>query len=176
MATEIRFQAKAWNSLRRHLLQSREEQVGFAFCSYATRPGRSIFTVRDSYLASPTDFDIQSTYHITLTDDALAKLIKSASDAKACLVEFHSHPLPDGDVEFSPSDLAGLKDLVPYIRWRLKGQPYAAVVVGPNGIDALAWTLPGTQATSVDGIWAGRRRITPTHLTIDGMERIHGHI
>jgi len=55
---------------------------------------------------------------------------------------------------FSPSDIAGFREFVPHIHWRLKGKPYGAVVVAPASIDAALWeenALRLPLALNVDG-------------------------
>lgn len=58
---------------------------------------------------------------------------------RATLVEAHSHG-PRGVPTFSGSDWTGFSEWVPHVRWRLRGAPYAAIVVAAAGtLDAIAW-------------------------------------
>ena len=84
------------------------------------------------------DFVIQTSFHIELTDAVRARVIKRAHDLGATLVEMHSH-LGKWPAQFSLSDIAGFHEWVPHVRWRLKGKPYAALVVTRKGFDGLAW-------------------------------------
>ena len=93
-----------------------------------------------------------------LDDDVRAGVIKRAHNLNACLIEFHTHPMPGGAC-FSPSDIKGLKELAPQLLWRLKKRPYVAVVVAPDGLDALAWTSEGVR--QVDGILVDARPLLP---------------
>jgi len=81
---------------------------------------------------------IQTSYHIELADVVRARVIKRAHDLGATLIEMHSH-LGKWPAQFSPSDIAGFHEWVPHVRWRLKGKPYAALVVTRRGFDGLAW-------------------------------------
>jgi hypothetical protein len=92
-------------------------------------------------------------------------LIKRAHDLGTCLVEFHSH-LGHGPAAFSWSDVTGLADFVPHVRWRLKGRPYAAVVVTKNSFDALAWVTPSPDPDSLEGILVGHDLKRPTNRSL----------
>src|SRR5207249_9382808 len=104
---------------------------------------------------------------VELTDEARARIIKTAWDTGTSPVEFHSHPGDYCGAMFSPIDMYGFSEYVPHCRWRLRGRPYLAVVVSPAGMDALAWT--GGDGTSV-GLEAirpdGAPPIVPTNQTI----------
>ncbi len=130
MKVHLEIVASHWTPLERHLSQEGMQQAGFLFCDFRNNDGINRFVSKDFYLAKVEDFDHQSDCHITLTDELLARLIKCAWDSGTSIVEFHSHPKAIHNVSFSPSDRAGLQDIVAYITWRLKGRPYAAVVVG----------------------------------------------
>lgn len=86
----------------------------------------------------PTDFVTRSEYHLQLSDEARASVIKRAHDLNASLVEFHSH-LGSWPAQFSSSDFEGFDEFVPHVLWRLKQRPYIAVVVAQSGFDGLVW-------------------------------------
>ena len=87
-----------------------------------------------------------------------------AWDKKLALGEFHSHPGGLWRAQFSASDIYGLDEFVPHVRWRLRGQPYFAIVVAPSDFDALIWRTP--QAEALKEFQVGDRVLTPTGLTI----------
>jgi hypothetical protein len=70
-------------------------------------------------------------------------------------VEAHTHV--DGDPAcLSPTDVTGLSEWVPHLRWRLRGTPYAALVLAETTIDGVGWSgaSNGPQAVAaleVDG-------------------------
>lgn len=128
--------------LRAHLLhfeKNEDEQVAFLFSE--PYEGDGCLRLKDIYLVPPEQFDFQSGYHVSLTDEARKYLIQRAWADNACLVEAHSHPGP-GQVYFSGSDLRGFEDWVPHLWWRLKRRPYAAMVFGYESFDAVAWSRP----------------------------------
>ncbi len=123
------------------------EQAAFLF----GRVEGDTLSVVDARLLLRGDFVIQSRYHIELTDEARAGAIKKAHDLGAALIEAHCHPF-DGGAEFSWSDEAGLRELVPHVLWRLPDRPYLALVIAPDAFDGLAWAERGAPPTTINGI------------------------
>jgi hypothetical protein len=154
-----------------HLLQNDTEQVAIVFAAVESKDDATVFSAKDAYLATAADFEIHSEFHVELTDEARARIIKTAWDTGTSPVEFHSHPGDYRGAKFSPSDMYGFSDYVPHCRWRLRGRPYLAVVVTPAGMDALAWTDAGGEPVSVDAIRpAGGTEIVPTNQTIESLK------
>jgi hypothetical protein len=176
MTIEVRLTSEEWILLRQHLFQNSKEHAAFAFCKLARGDDGVALVSEDLYLAVRSDFELQLEYHITLSDETLARLIKKAWDHDHCIVEFHSHPKSPGGVSFSPSDLDGLADVVPYIGWRLRGRPYAAVVVGLKEIDALAWVDDFTVPQRLDVVRVGNDKLLPSQITISELEGDYGEI
>jgi hypothetical protein len=163
-SANIAISARSWERLRRHLLGSDVEEVAIAYSEF--RSGSpSEFVVRTLELMAESDFERRSQFHVSLTDDALARVIKRAWDLRLSIVELHSHPGTD-EAAFSPSDLAGLRDLVPHIWWRLRGAPYAAIVVTTAEIDALAWTASAEHAEPIEAVVAGKTILRPSGRTL----------
>ncbi len=122
------------------------------------------------YAVDPSGFSFRSLYHFELSDKTRAYVIKRAHDLGASIIEFHSHPYPY-DAVFSWSDLSGFEEFVPHVWWRLKGKPYAAVVVAPSNIDALIWYNGPNTPEQVNEIVIGDRSIKPTRLTMNRRRR-----
>jgi hypothetical protein len=154
-----------------HLLQNDTEQVAMVFAAVEAKDDTAVFIAKDAYLATADDFEIHSEFHVELTDEARARIIKRAWDTGTSPVEFHSHPGDWRGAKFSPSDMYGFSEYVPHCRWRLRGRPYLAVVVTPVGMDALAWTGAGGEPVSLDAIRpAGGTEISPTNQTIESLK------
>lgn len=154
-----------------HLLQNDTEQVAIVFAAVESKDNATVFSAKDAYLATAADFEIHSEFHVELTDEARARIIKTAWDTGTSPVEFHSHPGDYRGAKFSPSDMYGFSDYVPHCRWRLRGRPYLAVVVTPAGMDALAWTDAGGEPVGLDAIRpASGAVIRPTNQTIEGLK------
>jgi hypothetical protein len=157
-----------------HLLQNDVEQVAIVFAAVDAQADAIVFRTKEVYLATPDDFEIHSGYHIELTDEARARIIKQAWDTGTTPVEFHSHPGDAGDLwpaMFSASDMYGFSDYVPHCRWRLRGRPYLAVVVSNNGFDALVWAGTDNEPAALYAIREpGSAPIMPTNRSIDSLK------
>jgi len=163
--------ARVFNSMRRHLLprSTRNEQAGFVFAR-TTRAALSLtFDFVEWLPLGARHFNHQSPNHLELRDEARAEVIKHAHDLSCSLIEFHSHPGP-WPAQFSGSDFAGFREFVPHVLWRLKGKPYAAAVLAPSGVDALAWTSP-SEILRVQSIVLGLDCLTPTGLSMKSVEK-----
>jgi len=154
-----------------HLLQNDVEQVAIVFAAVDARHEAVTFAAQDAYFATPDDFEIQSEFHVELTDEARARMIKRAWDTGTSPVEFHSHPGDCRTARFSRSDLDGFAEYVPHCRWRLRGRPYLAVVVSPAGADGLVWVGAGSVPGALTAIrLAGGGVVVPTNRTLKGLE------
>ncbi len=164
----IRIGAAELDRLRRHLLRTpRCEQGAFLFCRHSLSGGGGhIFDCEDWSALKRADYEVQAGDYLELTDAARARLIKQAHDRGLCLVESHSHPGPY-PAAFSYSDLTGLDEFVPHVRWRLRGRPYAALVFAQSGFDGLAWTdRAGTLPQQVAAIETENARLAASGLTL----------
>ena len=160
-----------YNALIRHLLgeeteRNDEEQVAFSFADVAETGSGVLFQSDSFHFVPRQDFDFQSSFHVSLTDEALARVIKRAWDCNKAIVEFHSHTDPHFPPAFSASDLEGFDVMVPHVRWRLRAKPYLAVVISPVGYDALVWRGDMKQPEGLDGILIDDRLERPTGKTL----------
>lgn len=155
-----------YESLGAHLLPGGDvEQVAFVFARPAAPSAGLILECIDWYGIPANGFVVQSGYHVELTDAARGAAIKHAHDLGSALVEFHSHPFHGGAC-FSPSDITGLRELVPHVRWRLKGRPYMAFVLALDGFDGLAWSDPGDAPVQADGLLIDGRLMSASRRTL----------
>lgn len=141
------------------------ERIGF-FLADVTATGT--FVLRQ--WRPVADDEIVPSLHAILADGAAADIVRWAFDAGKSLVEVHTHGrlVP---AAFSPIDVDGFDDWVHGVRWRLRGAPYAAVVVAEDTIDAWAWTGTSKRPEQVDAIVIdGTDIIRTTRAT---MERLH---
>jgi hypothetical protein len=148
------------------------EHVGFFLADYDAEERR--FELGE-WIAIPSEgFEFQSSYHVTLTDETIAMVLGRATAVERSLVEVHSH-LGDAGAEFSPSDIIGLREWVPQMRWRLRGRPYAAMVWEEESFDALAW-IETTGAEQVGTITVnGGKAMAATGLTLAEPRRQEGN-
>ena len=153
-----------------HLLDSKVEQVAFLLAAQEGNAGRLCLRVRDLVCMPEKDLDRQSAAHVSLAEDVRPQLIKWAFDSGACLVEAHSH-LSDHPAMFSSTDLAGLREFVPHVWWRLRGRPYMALVFSRTGFDALAWISARDKPEPVAFLQVGAVEQRPTGLTFAFLSR-----
>lgn len=149
-------------SIWAHLLpaQSRAETAAFMFVRPSPDDTRT-FDYLEWYPVPSGGFESRSDYHLELTDNTRAYVIKRAHDLEASLVELHRHGGP-WPAAFSPSDHMGFRDFVPHVWWRLRGRPYFAIVVTSNGFDGLAWLDDPNTPCRVDGMIVDDGVLLPT--------------
>jgi hypothetical protein len=146
-----------------HLLPVRfiAEEAAFVFVKHRLEDNHNNFQFIDWYPIPNDGFLSRSAYHFELTDETSASVIKRAHDLGATLVELHSHDdsLP---VKFSHTDFLGFQEFVPHVWWRLKGQPYIAVVVSRSGFDGLVWIQGPDAPQCLNGISVDKTIIKST--------------
>jgi len=154
-------------SLQAHLLRdgSKLEEVAFLFAKSEREGDTLLFRYVDWFPVPPDGFEYHSSFCCELADEIRASMIKRAHDLNASLVEFHSHTGP-WPAQFSLSDFEGFDEFVPHVWWRLKGRPYAAVVVTRTGFDALAWVENPESPRLLNGIRAGDKLLQPTGFSL----------
>lgn len=158
-----------WSRLRQHLLPEgvHDEQAAFLFASAVPNRGELRFEATDAYMLGVGDFDVQHPEYLEITDDCKTRLIKHAHEHSVSLIELHSHPGP-WPAAFSAYDLHGLSETVPHVMWRLKGRPYAAIVVARSGFDAMVWPSKEAAPLPLAAIDADGMTLRPTNLTLLG--------
>jgi hypothetical protein len=169
----LRLTSDQYAALIRHLLPAREqvsEQAAFAFAQPLATSPDLLLSVTEYHIVPAHAFAYQSGYHIELSDETRAFVIKRAHDLKCSLVEFHSH-LGSRPAQFSMSDFTGFSEFVPHVWWRLRGRPYVAVVVAGSGFDALAWVRDAQTPEPVMEMEVGAKRLRPTGLSWHSLDR-----
>lgn len=118
-----------------HLFRDELEQGAFLYAEARDR----WLLARELYLVPPEGWEIQSRYRLVMTDEERARVLAGAHRAAMCLVDCHSHPGSGAEVEFSPSDYGGVSEFAQYVKWKLDGRPYAALVWGEASVDGVVW-------------------------------------
>lgn len=160
MPISLLISSKQHSELLAHMQASADEQVAFLFTEPAV--GDEPLRVIELYLVPPEGFVNQSPYHLALTDEVRAHVIKCAWEHGGCLVEVHSHE-SGPPAWFSPADLEGFDEWVPHVRWRLAGRAYIALVFADESFDALVWEddVPGP----LSALHVGDLSLKPTGIT-----------
>jgi proteasome lid subunit RPN8/RPN11 len=176
MRTIINF-GSALPAVWAHLLSNDvgEEEAAFLFAHVEHTSRGVTFNVRDWYAVTSDDYSRRDREGIELNDASRARLFKAAHEGGFSLVECHSHPGP-WPAGFSETDVNGFGEFVPHVWWRLKGRPYAAIVVASDTFDAIAWVDSPDCAIPVDAITDGGRLLYPTHESLKRWEVLHGSV
>jgi hypothetical protein len=170
IAVPGQIQSDVWNHLRSN---QDAEEAAFLFADVEEAPRGATFHVRSWYQVVPSDFEERGAAGIVLTDQCRAWLMKRAHDERRSLIECHSHPGPRVAV-FSLYDFEGFTEFVPHVRWRLKGRPYAALVVADTSFDGLAWIAPhNPQPAAVDVLTTPGEIFYPTRRSIALWQEAH---
>jgi hypothetical protein len=164
----LKLDAQLKDELWRHLLpdDADREQAAFLYTTPTTVGDDVVFDVVAHELLEHSDFAMQESHYLELSDQTRLRIIKRAHALDASVVELHSHPW-HWPAEFSLSDRSGLEEAVPHMRWRLKNRPYLAVVVALTSYDSLAWAgdsdKPAPLILEIDG-----DQLIPTGRSLGG--------
>ncbi len=142
------------------------ESFAFAFAKKLQHPnGNEEFACVDVMLVSPDHVEHDSQYHSVISDAILSDVFKRAHDLNASIVEFHTHldPFP---AEFSDTDWEGIEDTAKHALWRLRGNPYIAVVVTSAEFDGVIWRTDRDEPAQLDAISIDGRLLEPTGLSL----------
>jgi hypothetical protein len=139
---------RLYDRMLAHLFNDGVEQGAFL---YAEPQGGSLIA-REVYLVPPSGWEIQSAYRLVMKDDERARILARARQSGLCLVDCHSHPGSGEDIEFSPSDYSGVVDFAQYVKWKLDGRPYAALVWGEASVDGVVWERDFARAMTLDAV------------------------
>ncbi len=162
MGVNLRIPPDLADRLERHLESGVAEQLAFMLAAWDGDEARVV----DLRLVASAAFDLQTPWHLSLSDEERAAVIKWAHDRGAALVEAHVHRRGD-PAEFSPSDRSGLDAFVPHVWWRLRHRPYVALVFAETTFDGLAWRSGPGSPESVNALRVeGRPDRRPTGGTL----------
>jgi hypothetical protein len=167
--TTLSVTAGTYDALIQHLSTDEVEQVAFLFTE---PPAKSApLRVIDLYTVPRDKFEIQSAYHVSLSDEVRGEVIQRAHELGGCLIEVHSHG-GGPPVSFSVTDLLGFEEWVPHVRWRLRQRAYVALVFAGHAFDALVWDGDHAAPTPLTNIRIdGRDPAAPSGLTYTRLQR-----
>ena len=169
MRTVLSVDSDVWDAMYDHLLppNPESEEAAFLFARHAQDAEGVQLDVIEAIHLVPHDFRVRSMGFLDLEPATHERMIKTAHDLSAVMIEVHSHPysFPNA-AAFSLTDKKGLDEIVPNIMWRLPRRPYAALVVAPDGLDAVIWHQRPLPPAAIVEILIGDRSVVPTGLTL----------
>lgn len=138
--------------LRNHLFQNELEQGAFLFANVEQNTNEVNLLVQDVYLVPPNGWQVQLEVYLEMKDSERAKIMALARTGGYAVIDCHSHPGSDDEVQFSISDRYGITDFAAYANWKLNGKPFAAMVWGEESIDGVYWMDNFKNAFPVDEV------------------------
>ncbi len=138
--------------LRSHLFQNELEQGAFLFAQPLRYQDELRLEAVDVYLIRPSGWQVQLEVYLEMKDAERAKIMKIAKDRDLAVIDCHSHPGSDDDVWFSPSDKRGISEFAAYVKWKLGGKPFTAMVWGESSVDAVGWHDSFEKASKVEEV------------------------
>ncbi len=171
MESQLRLSTNEYEALRRHLIPPEpvSEEVAFIFASVQSTDGGLRLVCREWTAIPPEGFLSRSLFHLELTDVTRSGAIRKAHQLETALVELHSHPYPY-QARFSLSDISGLREFAPHVRWRLKGRPYGAIVVAPQTYDSLIWAVDSQAPSGTLDLAIDEKMLRPTGFSLAAWE------
>jgi hypothetical protein len=152
MKREIHLSEGLHSVLKMHLFQNDLEQAAFLFCQYEETEDSIIMRPVEIYTVPAQAWDVQLDIYLQMSDAERGKILKMARDKRLALIDCHSHPHSNSDVWFSPSDVAGITEFAAYVKWKLNGKPFAAIVWGEQSMDSVMWSGDFAVASALDGL------------------------
>ena len=127
-----------YQSLKSHLFQGETEQGAFLFATSQETRYQVDIVIDEIYLITNDGWDSQSALYLELSSREKVKVMLRARDKNCDLIECHSHRTDD-NARFSYSDIQGLNEFIGYVKWKLPGKSYAALVWSEKNIYGQLW-------------------------------------
>lgn len=157
---QLRMSAPELRDLHTGLLSSAPEE-GAAFLS--VEPSGNRLVVRSSRLFERSELDGGEWGELSLTEAAQMAGLAAIKRGGHGLVEVHTHPAAIDDVAFSSFDNDQLPRFARYVRNKLPGRPFGALVFGPNSYDGRVLAGTGFEAMTLNAV--GERAAVPAWAT-----------
>ncbi len=109
-------------------------------------------TAEDIYLIPEKAWDFQGQAYLELSEEEKVKIMIMARKRNLSLIECHSHRSPHWVADFSPSDVKGLEEFITYIRWKLPGKKYGALVWAENSLKGVVWDVKTPLPLPIDEV------------------------
>jgi len=139
MDVNIIIPARLYEVLKQHLFKGRKEQGAFLFASETSGTSWVNLVAEDIYLIPSEGWDVQESTYLELSEEEKVKVMLMARKRNCHLIECHSHRSLYAAACFSPSDIYGLEEFVGYVRWKLPGKKYGALVWTKSSVCGQVW-------------------------------------
>ncbi len=150
MKTKLRMTGRQHELLLSHLYPGdSKEAVTFALCGRRSGDGVHALCVRGIHLIPHEKCPVRRHDCVTWETDAIAPILREATDKGHAVVKFHSHPC--GFAMFSPTDDVSDQELLACVQaWTDSNLPHGSVVVVPDGSFFGRWMTPDERLEPID--------------------------
>lgn len=132
-------------------------------------------TAEDIYLIPEKAWDFQGQTYLELSEEEKVKIMIMARNRSLSLIECHSHRSRHGLADFSPSDIKGLEEFIGYVRWKLPGKKYGALVWAENSVKGVIWDGRRPSPLQIDEVMIARKNGKLREITqIQPLKRFFG--
>lgn len=155
---EVRIPSSELGDLHRTLLAATPDEAA-AFIS--AEPSGDALVVRSLRVFGPRDME-RGPGPLQLRADTQTEALAVVKRAGHTLIEVHTHPNSGQDVRFSPFDLEQLPAFARYVKLKMPGRGFGALVLGERGYQGLVWSGESPSALTLQAV--GERRSQPAWL------------
>src|SRR5579859_2501337 len=134
--TELRIAARTLTELHRQMLAVAPAEAAAFLCA---EPSDGSLVVHDFRVFSAREMN-GGADALQLDDDVQATALAKIKRDGHTLVEVHTHPGSGSLVRFSPFDMQQLPSFARYVRLKMPGRGFGALVLGESGYEALLWS------------------------------------
>jgi len=166
---ELRAAVTDLATLHRQLL-ARAPDEGAAFI--AAEPGRPGLLLRSYRVFGEKELD-PAFGELSVADDAQTAELAALKRGGHALIEVHTHPGSGPAVDFSRFDQEQLPPFARYVRLKLPGKPFGALVLSEHGYAGQLWTDAGVEPLTIRPV--GQRSAVPEWVDpadIDPISRV----
>jgi molybdopterin-synthase adenylyltransferase len=124
----------------------------------AVEPAASALVLRSFRVFTDKEYDAASV-ELSVTEESQVAQLAALKRAGHAVVEVHTHPGAGRGVGFSLFDKEQLPRFARYVRLKLKGAPFGALVMSEEGYSGRVWTDTGVEPLTIHPV--GQRMAIP---------------
>lgn len=136
MKHTIIFPENLLTEMKEHLLQNDKEQLASILCGISTTENEIKLLCREIIKAGPKDLEYNSAVRVRAKKEYRKRLLTRCLEENLHLIDCHSHPFSDGNVNFSGIDDGNDLENLTYISAKIPGIHCGSMVVGRNSFKA----------------------------------------
>lgn len=118
----------------------------------AAEPSRGRLVLRSYRVFDRSDMDEDAFGELTLKEEVQVRALAAIKQQGHAAVEVHTHPFAKEAVAFSPFDEDQLPSFARYVRNKLPGRPFGALVFGSESYAGKAWSDGGIEPLTLRAV------------------------